>query len=79
MSGSKSKNETFEENFKKLENLSLELQENKVSLDELVPRMKEALGAITVCKGVLKETKSQLSKINKEFEELSELPTGDAS
>jgi exodeoxyribonuclease VII small subunit len=79
MSGSKSKNETFEANFQKLENLSLELQENKVSLDDLVPRMKDALGAISVCKGVLKETKSQLSKINKEFEELNDLPSGDPS
>jgi exodeoxyribonuclease VII small subunit len=57
----------FEKNFKKLELLSQELQENKVSIDELVPRMKEALTAIKVCKDVLKETKSQLKQINQEF------------
>jgi len=64
---------SFEENFKKLEGLSTDLQDNKVSIDELVPRMKEALSSIKVCKDVLKETKSQLKEINKEFEEL-ELP-----
>ena len=67
----------FEENFKKLETLSQELQENKVSIDELVPRMKDALGAIKVCKDVLKETKSQLTEINKEFADLDELTAGE--
>lgn len=62
----------FEENFRKLEALSEELQENRVSIDDLVPRIKEALSAIKVCKGVLKETKSQLNEISSEFAELSE-------
>lgn len=57
----------FEENFKKLESLAQELQDNKVTIDQLVPRMKEALSAIKVCKDVLKETKSQLKEINQEF------------
>ena len=57
----KARNESFEENFNKLEVLSQELQENNVSIDELVPRMKEALDAIKVCKSVLKETNSKLS------------------
>lgn len=61
----------FEENFKKLEGFSQQLQENKVSIDELVPRMKEALSSIKVCKTVLQETKSQLTEISQEFEELS--------
>ncbi len=60
----------FQTNFDKLEKLSSELQENKVSVDELVPRMKDALEAIQVCKEVLKNTKAKLSEINKEFEEL---------
>jgi exodeoxyribonuclease VII small subunit len=63
----------FEENYKLLEELSQELQENKVGVDQLVPRMKEALEAIKVCKSVLKETSAQLIEINKEFEELEEL------
>lgn len=66
----KTESQQFEDNFKKLEKLSQELQENKISVDELVPRMKEALSAIKVCKDVLKETKSQLSEISKEFSEL---------
>jgi len=64
---------SFEKNYEFLENLSQQLQENRVGVDELVPRMKEALGAIKVCKDVLKETKSQLKEINHEFEELEEL------
>ncbi len=63
--------QTFEVNFKKLEKLSVELQENKISIDELVPKMKEALGAIKICKEVLKETKLQLKEISSEFAELS--------
>ena len=62
----------FEANFKKLEQLSEELQENRVSIDELVPRMKEALSSIKVCKEVLKETKSQLNEVNEEFAELED-------
>ena len=66
-----SKNEkTFQANFEKLEKLSTELQQNKVTVDELVPRMKDALEAIQVCKEVLKSTKAKLVEINKEFEEI---------
>jgi exodeoxyribonuclease VII small subunit len=57
----------FEENFKKLEKLSQELQENRISIDELVPKMKEAVAAIKVCKEVLRETKAQLKEISAEF------------
>lgn len=70
MAKDKEESARFEENFAKLETLSQELQENKVSIDQLVPRMKDALGSIKVCKEVLKETKSQLTQINAEFEEL---------
>lgn len=62
----------FEENFRKIEALALELQENKISIDQLVPRMKEALSAIKICKDVLKETRSQLTEINAEFAEVRE-------
>ncbi len=69
----KEKMGSFEENFRKLELLAQELQENKVSIDELVPRMKDALGAIKVCKEVLQETKSQLKQISEEFSNLESL------
>lgn len=68
---------SFEANFRKLEQLSQELQENKVSIDQLVPRMKEAVEAIKVCKEVLKETKVQLKEINQEFAELDALSNGE--
>lgn len=70
MAAEKNESKEFEKNFKKLEKLSQELQENKVSVDQLVPRMKEALSAIKVCKDVLTETKSQLNEISKEFTDL---------
>lgn len=57
----------FDENFKKLEKLSQELQANTLSIDELIPRMKEAVGALKVCKEVLQETRSQLKEIQAEF------------
>ncbi|MCB0360391.1 MAG: exodeoxyribonuclease VII small subunit [Bdellovibrionales bacterium] len=67
---------SFEENFKKLELLSQELQDNKITIDELVPRIKEAVAAIKICKGVLNDTEAKLIEINKEFEELEvELPS----
>ena len=64
----------FESNYKKLEALSQQLQKTEISIDELVPRMKEAVQAIKVCKEVLKETKSQLTEIDKEFAELAASP-----
>lgn len=72
----KKSDQPFEDNFRKLELLSQELQENKVSIDQLVPRMKEALQSIKVCKEVLKETKSQLTQINAEFEDLGSVSSG---
>lgn len=63
------KKDNFEENFKKLETLSEELQEDKIAIDDLIPRMKEALSSIKICKSVLAETKSQLEQISEEFEE----------
>ena len=66
------KEKSFEANYKKLETLSEELRDNNVSIDELVPRMKEAMSAIKVCKEVLKKTESQLEEISAEFEEEEE-------
>jgi len=60
----------FQDNFAKLEKLSQELQENKLSIDELVPKMKEALEAIKACKKVLSETKIQLVEVSQEFEKI---------
>lgn len=68
----KNEEQSFEKNFQKLERLSSDMQQNTVSIDELVPRMKEALGAIKICKQVLNQTKSQLIEVSKEFEELKE-------
>ena len=64
----KKESKNFEENFQKLEDLSKELQEDNISIDELIPRMKEALESIKICKEVLKDTKIQLTKISEEFE-----------
>lgn len=71
MADEKTTSKSFEANYRKLEQLSQQLQNNQVSVDELVPRMKEALSAIRICKEVLKETKVQLQQIGAEFEEVS--------
>ena len=61
---------SFEENFRRLEQIAQELHENKISIDQLVPKTKEALSSIKVCKEVLRETKSQLKEIQDEFLEI---------
>ena len=71
MASEKSEAESFEANFRKLEALSQALQENRLSIDELVPRMKEALLSVRVCKKVLADTQVQLTELSQEFEELS--------
>ena len=63
---------SFETNFRKLEQLSKELQEDSISIDELVPRMKEALTSIKICKEVLQETKVKLAEVSNEFDELKD-------
>jgi exodeoxyribonuclease VII small subunit len=77
MSREKTEGGAFEENFRKLESLSEELQQNKVSIDELVPRMKEALHAVKICKEVLKQTDAQLKEINEAFGELEDFASGE--
>jgi len=62
----------FDENFKILETLSKELQSGTVSIDELIPKMKQATDSIRVCKDVLKKTKIQLEEIESEFTDLFE-------
>ena len=70
---------SFESNFRKLEMLSADLQDNKVTIDALIPRMQEALSAIKVCKSVLKETKVQLKEISLEFADIEANPVADES
>ena len=70
---------SFETNFRKLEMLSADLQDNKVTIDALIPRMQEALAAIKVCKSVLKETKVQLKEISLEFADIEANPAADES
>lgn len=60
----------FEENFRKLESLAQELQQNRIAIDELIPKMKDALSSVKICKEVLKKTKSQLTELQSEFESL---------
>lgn len=64
------KEDSFEENFQKLQTFSKELQENSVTIDALIPRMKDALSAVKVCKGVLEKTNSQLVELSAEFKSL---------
>lgn len=61
------KKQTFEDNFKLLEILAKDLQNGQISVDDLVPKMKEAAHAMKICKDVLKETKLQIQEIEKEI------------
>lgn len=62
--------ESFEDHYRRLEAFSGALHDNKVSIDELIPKLKSALESIKVCKSVLKRTKEQLQEISSEFTEL---------
>lgn len=62
----------FEENFNLLEVLARDLQNGKISVDELVPKMKEATQAMKICKDVLKKTRIQLNEIESELQTLLE-------
>lgn len=64
--------ESFEENYKLLEDVSRELRENSISVDQLVPKMEQALKAVKVCKSVLKKSKIKLVEIEKEFNQIDE-------
>lgn len=66
------KNKRFEENFFLLETLAKDLQNGQVSVDELVPKMRDATKAMKVCKEVLKNTRIQLSEIETEINSLLE-------
>lgn len=57
----------FAESYQVLEKLAEELQDNQISVDELVPRVQAALEAFKVCRTVLQETESKLSEISAEF------------
>ena len=72
MTKQNSTEKSFEANFKKLEQLSKELQVDSVSIDELVPRMKGAIESIKICKEVLQETKIKLAEVSSEFDELKD-------
>jgi len=61
---------SFEANYRKLLGLSEELQQNKIGIDELVPRIQQALTSLKVCKDVLQKTKAQLNQVTTEFAEL---------
>lgn len=61
---------SFDENFKLLESLSKELQGGSVSIDQLIPKMKQATDSIRVCKDILKKTKVQLDEIEAEFSDI---------
>lgn len=64
--------ESFEQHFRLLESFANDLQDNKVSIDSLINRMKDALKSVKICKAVLARTASQLQELKGEFAELEE-------
>lgn len=77
MKSKKDESQSFEDNYRLLEQLATELQDNKISVDQLVPRVQAALEAFKTCRGILKETESRLTEISAEFTQLNE--TADSS
>ena len=66
------KNKKFEENFSLLDSIAKELQGGNVSVDELVPKMKEAAKSMKICKDILQVTKIQIKEIENEIQSVIE-------
>ncbi|MBL7662781.1 exodeoxyribonuclease VII small subunit [bacterium] len=70
---------SFTSHYTKIETLVKELETNKISVDELIPRLESALDSLQVCKSMLSKTQLRLSEIKQELEQLAtdELPSAE--
>ena len=59
---------TYEKALTRLQEILEDLQEEKISVDELSKRLKEAYQLISLCHRKIKEVKIEIKKIDKEFE-----------
>lgn len=67
MEQEKEKKPTYEKAFQELEQIMDDLQENKVSVDELTAKVKRAVTLITFCNEMLRATEAEVEKLVKKL------------
>lgn len=63
----KEKKQTYEQAYQELEQIMEDLQENKVSVDELTAKVKHAVALITFCNEMLRATEAEVEKLVKKL------------
>lgn len=63
----KEKKQTYEQAYQELEQIMEDLQENKVSVDELTATVKRAAALITFCNEMLRATEAEVEKLVKKL------------
>lgn len=58
---------TYERAYEELEAIMQELQEDKISVDELTTKVKRAAELITFCNDMLRSTEAEVNKIVKKL------------
>ena len=61
------KSESYEKNFKILENVADSLNKDEINIDDLVEKTKEALSAAKNCINILNYQKGEFKKLENEF------------
>ncbi len=64
------KSESYEKNFKILENVADSLNKDEIGIDDLVEKTKEALTAAKNCISILNYQKGEFKKLENEFASL---------
>lgn len=64
------KSDSYEKNFKILENVADSLNKDEISIDDLVEKTKEALTAAKNCINILNYQKGEFKKLENEFASL---------
>ncbi len=65
----------YEENYRRLEEITDSLNRDEIGIDDLVEKTKEALQAARVCMDILNRQKGEFEALEKEFDQL--LGSGD--
>jgi exodeoxyribonuclease VII small subunit len=58
---------TYEKAYEELEDIMQDLQEDKISVDELTAKVKRAAELITFCNDMLRSTEAEVNKIVKKL------------
>ncbi len=74
-----SKSESYEKNFKILENVADSLNKDEIGIDDLVEKTREALSAAKNCIDILNQQKGEFKKLEDEFRSLLKDPSADVN